>query len=189
MWVWKCLSRHVTYSEGILKVYVLSVVLQIKSSHLSLLILVYGRLKFPEVGTSSAALPHTLRFMIIRTTIAQQTESLPGLSFLWHWPLKDLQGRNGSCRAQVGFCIFPNLCSLFLEAGNLWAVLLCFWWSWFPVSSALFSSIILFGEMQSGLKMLVLGISAEGGQNAREQPRAQAFPGVNPHSCHLTDFL
>lgn len=44
------------------------------------------------------------------------------------------------------------MCSLFLEAGNLWPVLSCFWWSWFLVSSALFSSVFLFGEMQSGLK-------------------------------------
>lgn len=88
MWVWKCLSRHVTYSEGILKGYVLSVVLQIKPSDLSLLILVCGQLKFPGVGTSSAELPQTSRFMIIRTRIAQQTKSLLGLSpfcDIGHW--------------------------------------------------------------------------------------------------------
>lgn len=85
MWVWKCLSRHVTYSESILKAYVLTVMLQIKPSDLSLLILVCGQLKFLGVGTSSTELPQTFRFMIIRTRIAQQTKSLLG-----HCPLCDI---------------------------------------------------------------------------------------------------
>lgn len=76
------------HTEDILKAYVLHVVLQSKPSDLSLLILVCVQPKFPQVGTSSAELPHTFRFMIIRATIAQQRENLLGhccFCDIGHW--------------------------------------------------------------------------------------------------------
>lgn len=84
--VWKFQSRHVRFSEGILKPYVLSVVLQIKPSDLSLLILVCDQLNFLkwESVLQCSLTPPDL--WSLEQLLHRDREPCRTLSFLWHWP-------------------------------------------------------------------------------------------------------
>lgn len=121
---------------------------------------VCGELKFPEVESVSGA-PSRLQIYDRRnkhSTAAPKPSRT--LSFLWHWPMKDLEGKRGSSRAKI-VLYFPKF-ALFLEASNLWPIVLYFWLSLFLVSSALCSPIILF--LRNGYQNAV-GFNDAGIQN------------------------
>lgn len=84
MRVKKCLSRHVTYS-GYFKGLCVLCGASDQTQRPQFANFGVWPAEIPEVGISSAVLPHAFRFMIIRTTLAQQTESLLG-----HCPFCDI---------------------------------------------------------------------------------------------------
>lgn len=146
-----------------------------------------GELKFPEVGISLWCHLPSANLRSQEQAFCSSPKPPRTLSFLWHWPMKDLEGKSGTSRAKIAL-YFPKF-ALFLETSNLWPVLLHSWLSLFLVLSALCISMILF--LRNGYQNALGFNDADTqsllwkGKMAQEQDRAQSFVGVNSQSCHL----